>query len=82
MGAELNGAKAPRLLSSAWTGPGNSSTDLSIEGEGYARAWLERLLAGLSDPGDLALTLRFLDGPMLDGACRVIEAALKGCRNG
>lgn len=51
---------------------------LVIEGEAYARAYLERLQAGMAQPGELATLLAFLHGDMLHGACRVIEKALKG----
>ena len=48
-----------------------------IEGEGYARAWLERLQGGTAQPGELAVILSFLTGEMLHGACRLIEKALE-----
>jgi hypothetical protein len=49
---------------------------LWIEGEEYARAYLDRLHAGLASPGELAVIVAFLGGEMLHGACRVIEKAL------
>ena len=51
---------------------------LVIEGEDYARAWLQRLQAGTAQPDELAVILAFLGGEMLHGACRVLEQALKG----
>jgi len=54
---------------------------LVIEGEDYARAWLQRLQrlqAGAAQPDELARILTFLSGQMLHGACRVIEKALGG----
>lgn len=53
---------------------------LTIEGEAYALAYLERLQAGTAQPGDLATLLSFLRGAMLHGACRLIEKALE-CRS-
>ena len=53
----------------------------SIEGEAYARAYLERLHAGTVRPGELAVLLSFLTGEMLHGACRVIQKALTGVRH-
>lgn len=47
-----------------------------IEGEAYARAFLQRLRAGTSAAGELAVILDFLQGDMLRGACRVIEKEL------
>lgn len=52
-----------------------------IEGEVYARAYLDRLNADMSQPGDLATLLSFLTGEMLRGACRVIEKVLRGQHN-
>lgn len=52
-----------------------------IEGEAYAGAWLDRLHAGMAQPGELAALLAFLTGEMLHGACRAIEKALEGRRN-
>lgn len=49
---------------------------LRIEGEEYARAYISRLQAGISQPDDLATLLSFLSDEMLHGACRVIEKAL------
>ena len=49
-----------------------------IEGEAYALAYLERLQRGTVSPDDLAAVMAFLRGEMLDGACRVIEKALRG----
>ena len=50
---------------------------LVIEGEDYARAYLDRLSAGDAQPGELATILAFLREEMLHGACRVIEKALE-----
>ena len=50
---------------------------LTIEGESYALAYLDRLHSG-TQPGELAVILAFLHGEMLAGACRVIEKALEG----
>lgn len=52
---------------------------LTIEGEEYARAYLDRLRAGMAQPDDLAALMAFLTDEMLHGACRVIEKALRGC---
>jgi len=52
-----------------------------IEGEQYARAYLDRLHTGIASPGELAVIVAFLSGDMLHGACRVIEKAL-GVRHG
>lgn len=49
---------------------------LTIEGEAYARAYLERLQRGTLSPDDLPVLMSFLHGEMLAGACRVIEKAL------
>ena len=49
---------------------------LTIEGEAYARAYLDRLKRGTVSPDDLAVLMAFLQGEMLAGACRVIEKAL------
>lgn len=49
-----------------------------IEGEAYALAYLDRLHAGMTQPGELAALLSFLAGEMLHGACRAIEKALEG----
>lgn len=54
---------------------------LTIEGEAYARAYLERLQRGTVSPDDLAVLMAFLQGEMLAGACRVIEKALRGGRH-
>lgn len=51
---------------------------LTIEGEAYAAAYLNRVGAGIAQPGDLAVILAFLHGEMLNGACRLIEKALEG----
>ena len=59
-------------------GPLAGTALLVIEGEGYARAWLQRLHAGTAQPDELAVILAFLGGEMLQGACRVLEQALKG----
>lgn len=47
-----------------------------MEGEAYARAWLDRLRAGVAQPGELAVILSFITGEMLHGACRLIERAV------
>ena len=49
---------------------------LTVEGEDYARAWLERLHADTAQPGERAVLMTFLTGEMQRGACRVIEKAL------
>ncbi len=54
---------------------------LTIEGEAYARAYLDRLHADAVQPGELAVLLSFLTGEMLHGACRLIEKALQGGRH-
>lgn len=59
---------------------GAESALLVIEGEDYARVYLERLHAGTAAPGELATILAFLTGEMLHGACRVLEKALGGAR--
>lgn len=51
---------------------------MSIEGEDYARAYVERLQAGIARPGELAVLMSFLTGELLYGACRLIEKALEG----
>lgn len=48
-----------------------------IEGQAYAKAYLQRLDDGTAQPYELALVLSFLTGDMLRGACRVIEKALE-----
>lgn len=52
-----------------------------IEGEQQARAYLDRLNAGMAQPDDLAALLMYLRGELLHGA-RVIEKALGGRRHG
>jgi hypothetical protein len=52
-----------------------------IEGESYARAWLERMQAGTAEPGELTVILAFLQGELLHGACRLIEKAMEGRRH-
>ncbi len=52
-----------------------------IEGESCARAYLRRLEAGRSSPGDLAAMLGHLDGELFAGACRELEKQLER-RNG
>lgn len=47
-----------------------------IEGESYARVYLDRLQRGTVSPDDLAVLMAFLRGEMLAGACRAIEKAL------
>jgi hypothetical protein len=54
---------------------------MTIEGEAYARAYLDRLRADAVRPGELAVLLSFLSGEMLNGACRLIEKALRGGRH-
>jgi hypothetical protein len=54
---------------------------LTIEGEAYARAYLDRLHADAVRSGELAVLLSFLSGEMLNGACRLIEKALRGGRH-
>lgn len=54
---------------------------LIIEGEAYARAYLDRLQRGTVSPDDLAVLMAYLRGEMLAGACRVIEKALRGGRH-
>ena len=51
---------------------------LSIEGEEYAGAYIERLHAGMAQPGELAVLMSFLTGDLLYGACVLIEKALEG----
>ena len=51
---------------------------LVIEGGLYAQAFIDRLQAGIAQPGELAVIVAFLRGEMLHGACRVIEKALEG----
>jgi hypothetical protein len=53
----------------------------AIEGESYARAWLQRMHSGTAEPGELTVILAFLQGEMLHGACRLIEKALEGRRH-
>lgn len=49
---------------------------LTIKGEAYAHACLDRLQRDTVSPDDLAVLMAFLRGEMLAGACRVIEKAL------
>jgi hypothetical protein len=52
--------------------------DLLAQGEGYARALLDRIGAGASSPDELADLLQFLHaGPMLHAAYAVIFLALR-----
>lgn len=52
--------------------------DLRAEGEGYARALLDRIGAGASSPDELAGLMQFLNsGPMLHAACAVLFLALR-----
>lgn len=62
---------------------GSMSTQaaLIIEGEAYARAYLDRLQRGTVSPDDLTVLMAYLRGEMLAGACRVIEKALRGGRH-
>lgn len=55
---------------------------LVIEGEEYARTYLDRLAQQQAQPEELAALLTFLRGEMLHGACRVIEKALEGVSHG
>ena len=55
---------------------------LAIEGESYARAYLDRLNAGTAQPGELSALLTFLGAEMMHGACRALEKALQGARHG
>lgn len=55
---------------------------LRIEGEAYARAYIERLHGGMTQPDELPVLLSFLAGEMLHGACRVIEKALGSVHHG
>lgn len=50
----------------------------AIEGEAYACAFLDRMHADVAQPGELAALPSFLDGEMLNGACRLIEKRLRG----
>lgn len=51
--------------------------ELHLEGEAYARAFLERLKANTAGPDELAMLTAFMgDGPMLEGFMRVIRKAL------
>jgi hypothetical protein len=52
---------------------------LTIEGEEYARAYLDRLQAGMAQPDELAVLMAFLADEMLHGACRILVKALRGC---
>lgn len=50
----------------------------AAEGTEYARALLDRIKAGASDPADMATMLEFLaSGSMLHAACVVIFAAIR-----
>lgn len=52
--------------------------DLTAQGEGYARALLDRIGAGTSSPDELAGLMQFLhSGPMLHGACAALFLALR-----
>jgi len=50
---------------------------LTIEGESYATAYLERLQAGTTRPDELAAIAGFLRGDMLSGFCRLLQKALE-----
>jgi hypothetical protein len=52
---------------------------LRLEGEQYAAAFLEHLMAGTETPDELALLTAFLDGEMRIGFCRVIQKAMEAC---
>jgi hypothetical protein len=54
---------------------------LTVEGEAYARAYLQRLHDDMAQPGELAVLVSFLTGEMLHGACRLLEKALRGGRH-
>lgn len=62
--------------------PGTQRDDLAVEGEGYARALLDRIGAGTAGPDELAALMQFLSsGPMLHAACALLTLALqKACR--
>lgn len=51
---------------------------LTIEGESYATAFLDRLRAGSAQPDELATLVGFLTGPMLSGFCSLLAKALRG----
>ena len=48
-----------------------------IEGEEYATAYLDRIRAGMAQPGELAVIVAFLHGEMLAGFCRLVQKALE-----
>ena len=55
----------------------------ATEGAAYARALLDRIKAGGSNPGELADLVLFLaSGSMLHAACAVIFAAIRATTNG
>lgn len=55
---------------------------LTLDGQDYARQYMARLRAGSARPGELAMLIAFLhSGPMLEGACRALEKALKEHRH-
>ena len=65
-----------RGIDRAAGGPG--ADELQAEGEGYARALLDRVGAGTSSPEDLAAVMQLMhSGPMLHGACAVLFLALR-----
>lgn len=54
------------------------AVDLHYEGEGYARALLDRIGAGTASPDDLAMLMQFLhSGPVLHGACALLFLTLR-----
>lgn len=58
--------------------PGPAEAAGEAEGADYAREFLSRLAAGLSEPRDLVALVEFLhSGPMLHGGCAVIFDALR-----
>lgn len=57
---------------------GPPAADLAQQGEGYARALLDRIGAGVAGPDELAHLMQFLhSGPMLHAACAVLVMALR-----
>jgi len=59
-----------------------SEADQAIEGEQHARAYLDRLNAGMAQPDELAALMTYLRGELVQGACRAVEKALRGRRYG
>lgn len=75
---ELATVRAAGAFADKVTGKPRWSTDASlvVEGEDYARAYLQRLRDGVAQPDDLWTLLEFLKGEPLKGAARVLEKAL------